>query len=468
MINLVYFIPYIMKKIKLLSIFLLSISFFSNAQSWTQLGEISSNVNTDNSILSVTVDFSTGYVYAAGYFKNTDGYRYVAKWDGSYWSELGTGSNALKANGYIKCIASDQTGNVYAAGNFSNANGKYYVAKWNGTTWSELGTGVNELGSTYDITCLTVDAQGNVYTSRNNSVLRNIQKWNGTTWEELGGTNGLNANDGINSIVADAAGNIYAAGWFSYGNGRMVSKWNGTSWAEVGGSTDGLKANSAVMTLAVDGLGNVYAAGQFLNGNGKEYVAKWDGTSWAEMGTGTNSLNAYGTIFSIATDALGHVYAAGQFEIYGAPYVAQWNGTKWIVMGGTVNNIPYVQNPYFYNDFKSIVSDASGNVYVGGQFLNANHKYYIAKWVSGVTATQQNTRNDEVTLYPNPANQRVAVDLKESGLITIYNFSGELVKTQKVDAGISSIDISEFTAGVYTLIFKGENTTLAPAKIVKE
>ncbi|MBX2931553.1 MAG: hypothetical protein KF781_06395 [Chitinophagaceae bacterium] len=56
------------------------------------------------------------------------------------WSELG-GVNSLQANNYINSICKDALGNIYTAGNFTNANGKRYVAKFNGTTWGELGGG---------------------------------------------------------------------------------------------------------------------------------------------------------------------------------------------------------------------------------------------------------------------------------------------------------------------------------------
>ena len=54
------------------------------------------------------------------------------------WGELG-GLNALAANDHIYSICSDKYGNIYAAGNFKNSQGKRYVALWNGTNWSELG-----------------------------------------------------------------------------------------------------------------------------------------------------------------------------------------------------------------------------------------------------------------------------------------------------------------------------------------
>ncbi len=63
------------------------------------------------------------------------------------WSELGTGVNALNANGPFLSIVTDGSNNIYAAGYFTDNNGKQYVAKWNGTMWSELGTGSNALNA---------------------------------------------------------------------------------------------------------------------------------------------------------------------------------------------------------------------------------------------------------------------------------------------------------------------------------
>ena len=63
-------------------------------------------------------------IYAAGGFTNNSGNKYVAKWDCSSWSELGS----LKANNRILSICTDAVGNVYAAGEFTNSNNVPYVA----------------------------------------------------------------------------------------------------------------------------------------------------------------------------------------------------------------------------------------------------------------------------------------------------------------------------------------------------
>ena len=80
-------------------------------------------------------------------------------------AELG-GANTSTFNQQIICITTDITGNVYAGGAFTNGTtslyGNYYVAKWNGSSWTELG-GANTSTFNQQIISVTTDATGNVY-----------------------------------------------------------------------------------------------------------------------------------------------------------------------------------------------------------------------------------------------------------------------------------------------------------------
>lgn len=77
------------------------------------------------------------------------------------------GLNALSANTEINTICSDVAGNVYTAGNFTNGatviSGDRYVAHWNGTNWSELGGGVNALGANQAIYSIYISPSGKIY-----------------------------------------------------------------------------------------------------------------------------------------------------------------------------------------------------------------------------------------------------------------------------------------------------------------
>ena len=81
-----------------------------------------------------------GNLYAAGGFTDSTGKQYVAKYNGSSWSELG----ALNANSDINIILSDASG-IFAAGFFTDSASDYYVAHYS------FPTGINEITQTSSI-----------------------------------------------------------------------------------------------------------------------------------------------------------------------------------------------------------------------------------------------------------------------------------------------------------------------------
>jgi hypothetical protein len=112
---------------------------------------------------ALAVDGS-GNLYAGGDFTDAEGTsaNYIAKWNGSAWSALGSGMNS-----YVYALAVDGNGNVYAGGYFTTAGGTSanYIAKWNGSAWSSLGSGMDK-----SVHALAVDGTGNLYAGGDFSV----------------------------------------------------------------------------------------------------------------------------------------------------------------------------------------------------------------------------------------------------------------------------------------------------------
>ena len=269
---------------------------------WFNLGGTVSGIglNANNWIYCIATDGS-GNVYAGGGFTDANGNQYVAKWDGTKWSKLGgtvTGTT-LNANNYIMSIAIDAIGNLYAAGFFTDANGNKYVAKWDGTYWSELGgtgqgIGLNANGS---ITSLATDAKGNLYASggfTDGNGKNYIAMWNGTTWSKLGGTvTGIGSS--FRRIATDVSGNVYAAVDTTDANGKYyVAKWDGTKWSELGGTVTGtaLNANNSILSIATDISGNVYAGGWF-DGAVAKFGSHTTGLEALGAGLEPNYISAY-------------------------------------------------------------------------------------------------------------------------------------------------------------------------------
>ncbi len=204
------------------------------------------------------------------------------------------------------------------------------------------------------------------------------------TWTALG--NGL--NDRVNALTwYDGA--LYAGGMFTQINGggiaSRVARWDPDSsqWTPVGNNGNGV--DDRVLAMAVmDGA--LYVGGEFQNANNgsnslpASHVARWDGSNWSALesadGQGVSSL----VWALVAEDS--RLYVGGTFseanvgdpiEVNG---VAYWEAGNWFglpgdggVGAGTVRAIGVLD----------------GDVYVGGDFLQANtgnpiNASRVARW----------------------------------------------------------------------------------------
>jgi hypothetical protein len=71
----------------------------------------------------------------------------VSRWNGASWLPMGADFTDLNTFPYIATLTVDTNGDLIAGGQFTSAGGTpaNNVARWNGTAWSALGTGTNEV-----------------------------------------------------------------------------------------------------------------------------------------------------------------------------------------------------------------------------------------------------------------------------------------------------------------------------------
>jgi hypothetical protein len=327
-------------------------------------------------------------LYATGEFTQADGVaaKYVAKWDGSHWTALGSGlASTTRALGYALAGFNDGTGAaLYVGGRFMTAGGiaANNIAKWNGTSWSPLATGTNgdvwALVGFNDGTGPALYA-GGAFSSAGSVTAHYVAKWNGSTWADLGG--GMN-----NTVEALAAYNdgtglaLYAGGNFTMAgnvNANSVAKWNGAGWVPL---STGLNGPVYTLTVFNDGTGSaLYAGGQFTLAGGVAVnnVAKWNGTTWSPVGpaSGWDSWVGALTVFDNGTGPA--LYAGGLFTTaagVSAMKVAQWTGSTWSPLGNWTSDGIYALAPF---------NDGTGPaLYAGGEFtsIGAVSSSRIAKW----------------------------------------------------------------------------------------
>jgi hypothetical protein len=345
---------------------------------WSALGEGMSNWVRAIAISGSTV-YAAGDFWSAGACSSSDGCNNIARWNGSTWSPLGTGTNG----GTILTLAVSGS-TLYAGGNFLTAgnctSGCSRIAKWNGSAWSALGTGMDD-----GVWALAVSGSdlyaGGYFTNAGTctSGCNHIAKWNGGTWSPLG----TGTDDNVLALAVSGT-TLYAGGDFTSagactGGCNHIAKWNGATWSALGTGT-----NDYVNTIAIGAGGELYAGGYFTSAGtcsssaGCNYIAKWNASTWSPLGTGMDS-----EVNAIAVNG-GAVYAGGWFASSGTcwldcSHIAKWNGSTWSALGTGTNY-----------DVAAIAVNGS-TLYAGGGFwaagicTNSDGCNYIAKYIETST-----------------------------------------------------------------------------------
>lgn len=359
-----------------------------NGTAWSSLGTGAANgMNYAVHALAVA---SNGTVYAGGSFTRAGGVaaNHVARWNGTAWSSLGAGISG--GNSLVATLAVAGNGDVYAGGDFTQAGGSsaYNIARWNGA-WSSLGTGAAN-GMNDAVNALAVAGNGDVYVGGDFTqaggivgtvAATGIAKWSGTAWSSLGTgiTNGVGGR--VYALALASNGDLYVGGYFSQagpGWASNVARWSGTTWSSLGtGADEGV--NYAVYALALAGNGEVYVGGYFsqAGGTAASQVAHWDGTTWSSLGAG-GADGVDSAVYALAVAGNGSVYAGGEFTQAGgaaANRVARWSGTAWSSLGTVFGN--GVNGPVAV-----LAVAGNGDVYVGGSFTQAGGAAAnrVARW----------------------------------------------------------------------------------------
>ena len=339
-------------------------------------------------------------LYVGGNFAEAGGQpaSHIAKWDGTSWSPLGPGISGSQFydSGQIRALRSFDDGSgplLYVGGWFYKAAGlgANFIAAWDGTTWSPLGTGLSRYVDTlavYDDGSGEALYAGGQFLSAGSVVLNHIGRWNGTSWSPLGsglGKSPILFDDEVYALAVfdDGSGPaLYAGGSFFDAGGvpeaDFIAKWDGTSWSAVGTGMD-----DRVVALAAldDGTGPaLYAGGDFRTAGGQtvQGAARWNGTSWSALG----NLDAPAWDFAAFDDGSGPaLFACGDFTIADnkvVNYVARWDGSKWGPVGGGFGGLDFS-----WLDCFAIFDDGSGDaLYAGGRFETAGGQpaTNLARW----------------------------------------------------------------------------------------
>jgi hypothetical protein len=393
-------------------------------------------------------------------------------------------------------IAIDDSENIYVAGSFKSDTI---------TFGSFTLTNTINNNNCYDIFLIKLDSNGNVLWARS-------AKGPG--------------DDEPTSITIDAIGNIYLAGFFisdtiSFGSNTLTNTYhNGVFRTEIfitkydaGGNVLWAKNAQGInddypSSIATDASGYVYFAGSFssdtlhfgsatlinsitslINPTPEDiFLAKLDSSGniiWAKSFFGLN----YDYAISLALDASGNIYLTGRFmgtlnfgnnSISNAGFINSFlakfdnNGNDlWVKrIGGTKN------------DFAgSAVLDASDNIYMIGTFgsntlafdsinlINTSLGYYdvfLAKIGREVlTGINDVSEPINITFFPNPASENITIIIPKKATLEIITISGQILETLYSTENMVTIDVENYSKGVYIVRVKTDNEIVIK-KIIKE
>ena len=111
-------------------------------------------------------------------------------------------------------------------------------------------------------------------------------------------------------------------------------------------------------------------------------------------------------------------------------------------------------NPSFAYDMASIFFNFGTTGAVAGEKIY----YFDDVAIFDITVgTNNNFEQNEITIYPNPANNTISVNLKNNSTFNILDLTGRLVIASKVEN--NTIDISNLNKGVYILQTNSVNGT---------
>jgi hypothetical protein len=335
-------------------------------------------------------------LYAGGHFSSVGGVaaNRVARWDGSSWSTLGSGlgGDFPGSSPLVAALAVFDDGGgpaLYAGGQFSTAGGApaNHVARWDGSSWSALGSGTDDIVFAL---CVFDDGDGAAlyaagsFSTAGGVPASRIARWDGSAWSAVGtGMEGFWV--GALTVFDDGSGPaLVAAGSFDHAGGvpaRSLAAWDGAGWAEVGG---GLLGGPEVLAVFDDGSGPaLYVGGAFTEVGDfpsvpAHCIARWDGSTWSALGSGVGGVTVPHVFAIVPHDDGGgpELFVGGRFATAGglaASRIARWDGSAWSAVGGGVNL-----------DVRAFAEFGRGPkraLFVGGSFdVSPTGDSFLARW----------------------------------------------------------------------------------------
>jgi hypothetical protein len=246
---------------------------------------------SDNDIWAVgnTQPFNTGDVVTL-----------AEHFNGTSWTSVSI-PNPGGFGGVLSGVAAVASNNVWAVGNsvslnnFGESVASTLIEHFNGTSWSIVPSpnpaAGGELNAVTAMSANNIWAVGHVGIGRGGNL---IEHYDGTNWNIVASPQGFDTF--LTSVSGTSASDVWAVGSIGRGDSIQVLHFDGTSWSTV----SGLPSDSELNSVVAIAPNNVWAAGADIE--------HFDGTRWSIVpspGVGQFQLT------SIAASSANNIYAVG-------------------------------------------------------------------------------------------------------------------------------------------------------------
>lgn len=152
-----------------------------------------------------------GDLYIGGQFTDA-AYPYLCYWNGSAFVRVGT----VELNESVYTLAFGATGYLYVGGAFTNAGGVAsadYIAKWTGSKWESLGTGTNGTVNRITVNSGKVYISGSFTSAGGLTLTDRVTVWSNGSWLPL--DIDLPGTAAVYATLPASDGSLYVGGGFS-------------------------------------------------------------------------------------------------------------------------------------------------------------------------------------------------------------------------------------------------------------
>jgi len=376
------------------------------------------------------------------------------------WQYVGYGCFTPAEADYVS-LAFNHQGLPYVAFQDWGNSKKASVMMLNGTLWIYQGS-PGFSGGVADYTCVAFNpADGRAwvaYSDANYGSKICVKQFDGSAWVNVGSNAFTPGRADYLSLAFDSSGTAYIA-FQDYRNLKKASvvKFDGTNWLFAG--IPGFSSGEArYISLAINPADQMpYIAFEDYGNSQKATVMKFDGSSWSNAGSpGFSAGKAEYTSLAFSPENIPYVaFQDGDKNL--ALTVMDLHGADWTTTG----------SPGFSEGesaYSSLVFSPSGSPYVGfAAFDGPRSGANVMKYDSVYTGVKD-LGDASLSIYPNPASDRITVELKNPvdrfRQIELEDLRGRMISTVKPSGNNAVIVVDGIPDGLYVLRITTQNSSL--------